>query len=157
MVLHDTSRGPASGGIRICPYETEEAALTDGFRLARAMTFKAAAADLPVGGGKIVLMESGSLVREEALKAVGRAIESSIPPQRRAFESRGSRGDRRENDGAPRAFPRGGSAPGNAPGKGDPRPARPCPGVAALVRLTGGGVDPIISGSQPRHLPFRTL
>jgi len=75
MVLHDTSRGPASGGIRIYPYETEEAALTDGFRLARAMTFKAAAADLPVGGGKIVLMESGSLVRDEALKAVGRAIE----------------------------------------------------------------------------------
>jgi leucine dehydrogenase len=75
MVLHDTSRGPASGGIRIYPYATEEAALTDGFRLARAMTFKAAAADLPVGGGKIVLMESPSLVREEALKAVGRAIE----------------------------------------------------------------------------------
>ena len=75
MVLHDTSRGPASGGIRIYPYDTEEAALTDGFRLARAMTFKAAAADLPVGGGKIVLMKSGSLVREEALKAVGRALE----------------------------------------------------------------------------------
>ncbi len=75
MVLHDTSRGPASGGIRIFAYESEEAALTDGFRLARAMTFKAAAADLPVGGGKIVLRESGSLVREEALKAVGRALE----------------------------------------------------------------------------------
>jgi hypothetical protein len=27
MVLHDTSRGPAAGGIRIYPYETEEAAL----------------------------------------------------------------------------------------------------------------------------------
>jgi leucine dehydrogenase len=75
IVLHDTSRGPASGGIRIYPYETEDAALTDGFRLARAMTFKAAAADLPVGGGKIVLMESGAFVREEALKAVGRALE----------------------------------------------------------------------------------
>jgi len=76
MVLHDTSRGPASGGIRIYPYETDEEALTDGFRLARAMTFKAAAADLPVGGGKIVLIESKSLVREEALKAVGRALEA---------------------------------------------------------------------------------
>jgi leucine dehydrogenase len=76
MVLDDTSRGPAAGGIRIYPYETEEAALTDGFRLARAMTFKAAAADLPVGGGKIVLRESDSLVREEALKAVGRALEA---------------------------------------------------------------------------------
>ncbi len=75
MVLHDTTRGPAAGGIRIYPYETEEAALTDGFRLARAMTFKAAAADLPVGGGKIVLRETNALVREEALKAVGRALE----------------------------------------------------------------------------------
>lgn len=75
VVLHDTTRGPASGGIRIYRYETEEAALTDGFRLARAMTFKAAAADLPVGGGKIVLMDSASLVRSEALRAVGRALE----------------------------------------------------------------------------------
>jgi leucine dehydrogenase len=75
MVLHDTSRGPAAGGIRIYPYETEDLALEDGFRLARAMTFKAAAADLPVGGGKIVLMESRSLRREEALKTVGRALE----------------------------------------------------------------------------------
>jgi leucine dehydrogenase len=75
MVIHDTSRGPAAGGIRIYPYESEDQALEDGFRLARAMTFKAAAADLPVGGGKIVLMESSSLLREEALKAVGRALE----------------------------------------------------------------------------------
>ncbi len=75
MVIHDTSRGPATGGIRVYPYESEDAALSDGFRLARAMSFKAAAADLPVGGGKIVLMESPDFVRGEALPAVGRAIE----------------------------------------------------------------------------------
>jgi leucine dehydrogenase len=75
MVLHDTTRGPAAGGIRIYPYASEEDALADGFRLARAMTFKAAAAGLPVGGGKIVLRESPALVREEALRAVGRALE----------------------------------------------------------------------------------
>jgi leucine dehydrogenase len=74
IVIHDTSRGPAAGGIRLYPYESEEDALTDGFLLARAMTFKAAAAELPVGGGKIVLMETPALVREEALRAVGRAI-----------------------------------------------------------------------------------
>ncbi len=76
FIIHDTTRGPAAGGIRIYPYDSEEDALTDGFRLARAMTFKAAAADLPVGGGKIVLRESSSLVREEALRAVGRALEN---------------------------------------------------------------------------------
>jgi glutamate dehydrogenase/leucine dehydrogenase len=75
MVLHDTTRGPAAGGIRILSYPSEEAALSDAFLLAKAMTFKAAAADLPVGGGKIVLMETSSLVREEALRAVGRALE----------------------------------------------------------------------------------
>lgn len=76
IVLHDTSRGPATGGIRLYPYLSEEAALDDGLRLARAMTFKAAAAELPVGGGKIVLMDHPELVREEALRAVGRAIET---------------------------------------------------------------------------------
>jgi leucine dehydrogenase len=76
MVLHDTSRGPAAGGIRLFPYQNEEEALSDGFKLARAMTFKSAAADLPVGGGKIVLVEHPDLVRQEALRAVGRAIQS---------------------------------------------------------------------------------
>jgi leucine dehydrogenase len=76
MVLHDTSRGPATGGIRLFPYQNEEEALADGFKLARAMTFKSAAADLPVGGGKIVLIENSDLVRQEALPAVGRAIQS---------------------------------------------------------------------------------
>lgn len=75
IVLHDTSRGPATGGIRVYPYDSEDDAISDGFRLARAMTFKAVAADLPVGGGKIVLMEGPDFVREEALPAVGRAID----------------------------------------------------------------------------------
>jgi leucine dehydrogenase len=76
MVIHNTTRGPAAGGIRLYRYRNENEALTDGFRLARAMTFKAAAAELPVGGGKIVLVDSPELVREEALRAVGRAIDS---------------------------------------------------------------------------------
>ena len=50
LLNHDTTRGPAAGGIRIYPYRTEEDALADGFRLASAMTFKGVAADLPVGG-----------------------------------------------------------------------------------------------------------
>ena len=76
VVIHDTSRGPAAGGIRLYPYQDEGQALADGFKLARAMTFKAAAADLPVGGGKIVLIEHPDLVRQDTLYAVGRAIQS---------------------------------------------------------------------------------
>ena len=58
IVIHSTARGPATGGIRLYPYASDEAARIDGYRLARAMMFKAAAADLPVGGGKIVLIDA---------------------------------------------------------------------------------------------------
>jgi leucine dehydrogenase len=76
MVIHDTTRGPAAGGIRLYPYPNEEEALADGFKLARAMTLKSAAADLTVGGGKVVLIEHSDLIRKEALRAVGRTIQS---------------------------------------------------------------------------------
>ena len=75
LVIHDTTRGPAAGGIRIYSYPTEDDALADDFRLASAMTFKGAAAGLPVGGGKIVLRESPDMNREEVLRAVGRFIQ----------------------------------------------------------------------------------
>lgn len=75
MVLHDTSRGPATGGIRLYPYASDREALEDGMRLARAMTEKAKASDLPVGGGKIVLFEPPPERREAALAAVGRTLE----------------------------------------------------------------------------------
>ena len=76
MVLHSTARGPATGGIRLYPYASEEDALADGIRLARAMTFKAAAADLPVGGGKIVAVRPPEEKRHDTLVAVGRALEA---------------------------------------------------------------------------------
>ena len=76
IVIHGTARGPATGGIRLYPYASDEAARTDGYRLARAMTFKAAAADLPVGGGKIVVIDAPGLEREKALRSVGRTLES---------------------------------------------------------------------------------
>ncbi len=48
LVVDNTARGPALGGVRMAPdISTEEI-----FRLARAMTFKSAAADLRHGGGK---------------------------------------------------------------------------------------------------------
>ncbi|MFD9075486.1 Glu/Leu/Phe/Val dehydrogenase dimerization domain-containing protein, partial [Streptomyces lasiicapitis] len=41
VLIHDTTLGPALGGVRMHPYETETAALEDGLRLAEAMTLKA--------------------------------------------------------------------------------------------------------------------
>jgi len=54
--VHSTARGPALGGCRMWTYEDSRAAVRDVLRLSRAMTFKAAVAGLPLGGGKGVIM-----------------------------------------------------------------------------------------------------
>jgi leucine dehydrogenase len=56
VAVHSTVRGPALGGCRVWEYEDARAGLRDALRLSRAMTFKAAVADLPLGGGKGVIM-----------------------------------------------------------------------------------------------------
>jgi leucine dehydrogenase len=56
VAIHDTRLGPALGGCRFLPYARDEDALVDALRLARGMTYKAALADLPHGGGKSVLI-----------------------------------------------------------------------------------------------------
>ena len=77
IVIHDTTLGPAAGGTRIWPYETEEAAVDDAMRLARAMTYKSAVADLPLGGGKAVIIADSHTEKTEAmLRAYGRFIET---------------------------------------------------------------------------------
>lgn len=56
VAIHDTRLGPSLGGCRFLPYDTDEAAVVDALRLARGMTYKAALAGLPHGGGKSVLI-----------------------------------------------------------------------------------------------------
>ncbi|ELY95316.1 Glu/Leu/Phe/Val dehydrogenase [Natrialba chahannaoensis JCM 10990] len=76
VAIHDTSLGPSLGGTRIRDYESEEAALTDVLRLSEAMTYKAAATDLPLGGGKAVIIGDPEEVKtEDALEAYGRAVD----------------------------------------------------------------------------------
>ncbi len=76
LAIHDTTRGPALGGIRLWPYATEADALADALRLARAMTLKTALAELPAGGAKAVLLDHSGLHREQAFEALGCLIES---------------------------------------------------------------------------------
>lgn len=77
IVIHDTTLGPALGGVRMQPYATEEAALEDCLRLARAMTYKAAAAGLHLGGAKSVIIGDPHTDKTEALiRAHGRFIRS---------------------------------------------------------------------------------
>jgi leucine dehydrogenase len=52
IVIHNTLRGPALGGLRLWQYPDDAAALTDASRLAEGMTYKAALAGLDLGGGK---------------------------------------------------------------------------------------------------------
>ncbi|MGH7281277.1 MAG: Leu/Phe/Val dehydrogenase [Polyangiaceae bacterium] len=56
VAIHDTRLGPSLGGCRFLPYDTDEAAVIDALRLARGMTYKAALAGLPHGGGKSVII-----------------------------------------------------------------------------------------------------
>lgn len=75
--IHDTTLGPALGGTRMWPYETEEEAVQDVLRLSRAMTYKAAAAGLNLGGGKAVIIGDPKKDKSEALfRAFGRFVES---------------------------------------------------------------------------------
>lgn len=56
VAIHDSRLGPALGGCRFLSYAKDEDALVDALRLARGMTYKAALAGLPHGGGKAVLI-----------------------------------------------------------------------------------------------------
>ncbi len=76
LAIHDTTLGPALGGIRIWPYKTEDEALADALRLSRAMTYKASLAELPCGGGKAVLLLHDGLKRAAAFEAFGAIVES---------------------------------------------------------------------------------
>jgi leucine dehydrogenase len=77
IALHDTTLGPALGGCRMWPYASEADAITDVLRLSKGMTFKAAMADLPYGGGKTVIIGDPRTDKSEALfRALGRAIDT---------------------------------------------------------------------------------
>jgi leucine dehydrogenase len=77
IAIHSTALGPALGGTRFYPYSNEEDALVDVLRLARGMTYKAAAAGLDLGGGKAVIIGDPKRNKsEELLRAYGRFVQT---------------------------------------------------------------------------------
>lgn len=58
IAIHNTALGPALGGCRLYPYTSEQDAMDDAVRLAKGMTYKAAMANLNLGGGKSVIINS---------------------------------------------------------------------------------------------------
>ncbi len=79
-VIDNTARGPAKGGIRM----TSTVDVKEVFRLARAMTFKNALADLPFGGGKsgiIYNKETDADKKEKFIQSFARALKNIVPAE----------------------------------------------------------------------------
>jgi glutamate dehydrogenase (NAD(P)+) len=77
VAIDNIARGPSIGGIRMAPDVSAE----EAFRLARAMTMKNSAANLPHGGGKSVIFGDPKmdLARKELLiRAFARAIRDLV-------------------------------------------------------------------------------
>jgi valine dehydrogenase (NAD+) len=77
IAIYSTALGPALGGTRFYPYESEEVALQDALLLSRAMAYKNAISGLDHGGGKGVIIGDPATDKSEALlRAYGRFVES---------------------------------------------------------------------------------
>ena len=77
IAIHNTTLGPALGGVRMRPYASTDEALADVLRLSRTMTYKNALAGLNVGGGKAVIIGDPARDKSEAFfRAYGRFLET---------------------------------------------------------------------------------
>lgn len=79
IAVHNTARGPALGGCRYWSrYLNEDEAIKDVLRLSRGMTYKNALAELPLGGGKSVIVgQKGTRTpMPEMMRSLARAVEA---------------------------------------------------------------------------------
>lgn len=75
IAIHSTKLGPALGGCRFIEYPDTMSALKDAMRLARGMSYKAASVNLPLGGGKAVIIKpTQAFDREAYMHAFGRFV-----------------------------------------------------------------------------------
>lgn len=76
IAVHSTVLGPAVGGTRFWNYASEEEAIVDALRLSRGMTYKCAIANMPLGGGKsIIIGDNKTQDRERLFRAHGRFVD----------------------------------------------------------------------------------
>jgi valine dehydrogenase (NAD+) len=77
IAIYSTALGPALGGTRFYPYESEDDALADVLNLSKGMAYKNALADLDLGGGKAVIIGDPTAIKSEGLlRAYGRFVQS---------------------------------------------------------------------------------
>ena len=75
FIVHNTKLGPGVGGLRCKYYACTNDAITDGLRLAKGMTMKSAAADLPFGGAKsIIILQKNQKKTPEMLEAYSEVL-----------------------------------------------------------------------------------
>ncbi|MFQ5406183.1 MAG: Glu/Leu/Phe/Val dehydrogenase dimerization domain-containing protein [Candidatus Micrarchaeia archaeon] len=79
VVVDNTALGTGKGGIRMMPDVT----INEVFRLARAMTWKNALAELPFGGAKSGIKANPKTLqkKEAVVRAFARAIKEIVPKQ----------------------------------------------------------------------------
>ena len=76
IAVHNTNLGKGLGGCRMWPYASDAEALNDVLRLSRGMTYKAALAGLPQGGGKSVIIGDPRKDKTpEMMRAMGRWVD----------------------------------------------------------------------------------
>ncbi len=76
IAVHNTNLGPSLGGCRMWPYLNSAEALNDVLRLSKGMTYKAAMANLKLGGGKSVIIGNPRTDKSpEKMQAMGRFVE----------------------------------------------------------------------------------
>jgi leucine dehydrogenase len=76
VAIHDTTLGPAIGGVRMLPYESELEAIEDALRLSKAITYKSSLAGLNLGGGCAVIIGNNRTEKSEVLmRRFGKFIE----------------------------------------------------------------------------------
>ena len=76
IAVHDTTLGPALGGMRLWKYDSEEHAKRDVLRLSRGMTFKSAVARTGLGGGKSVIIADPKDKSDALFEAMGRFVDT---------------------------------------------------------------------------------
>ncbi|CAD5285132.1 Leucine dehydrogenase [Alteromonas sp. 38] len=77
IAIHNTNLGPALGGCRMWPYVSSAEALTDVLRLSKGMTYKAAMANIALGGGKSVIIGDPRKQKTPAMmEAMGKFVDS---------------------------------------------------------------------------------
>lgn len=76
VAIHDSTLGPAIGGVRMLQYGSDQDAVEDALRLSKAITYKASLAGLNLGGGSAVIIGDHRKDKTEVLmRRLGQFIE----------------------------------------------------------------------------------